>query len=91
MSLLRFGSTGFFPRQGWFQESKLLPLLALLQTLCQFGFLIPLQEGLIAALCRVVVPQEELQFLIPPWRTFNTLLVEAGGKTANSVLQCAGS
>src|SRR5262245_16919975 len=70
----------FLPREGRFQESKLLALLALLQILCQFGFLIPLQEGLIATLCRVVVAQEELQFLIPPWRTFNTLLVEVDGR-----------
>ena len=41
LATLRFHR--FLPGQCRFQESKLLALLALLQILCQFGFLIPLQ------------------------------------------------
>ena len=57
----------------------MLALLTLLQTLCQFGFLLPLEQGLIEPLGRIVVPLEYLQFLIPHWRIFNALLVERYG------------
>src|SRR5262245_56831691 len=62
-----------------FYESELLAFLTLLQVLGQFGLLLPLQQGLIEPLCRIVVALQAFHFLIPPWCVFNTLLVERDG------------